>query len=322
MPESGHGLEYEAWKCKSRGVKNMRRFVLILLALVSALTACSDQKPETASAAAPSAPIAAAPISVKTSNIAADDIGTVSGPLIVEHELDILSQREGIIASLHADVGARVKAGEILAQLDDQQLSADLEAARAKTEGTEANLKSWQSEAKVLDADYERAKKLWDAQLIPLEQFEHTKYKAEEEHWEVQSVQQALVTAKATQHSLELELEKTRIRAPFDGLIARRYVREGQQMARGDRLFWITGDGPLRMRFTLPEKFIGQIKRGQEVALTTPDVPNQTYKSKVIEVSPVVDPASSTFEVMLAIEGPRGALRPGMNASVKLDMLR
>jgi membrane fusion protein, multidrug efflux system len=322
MPESGHGLEYEAWKCKSRGVKNMRRFVLILLALVSALTACSDQKPETASAAAPPAPIAAAPISVKTSNIAADDIGTVSGPLIVEHELDILSQREGIIASLHADVGARVKAGEILAQLDDQQLSADLEAARAKTEGTEANLKSWQSEAKVLDADYDRAKKLWDAQLIPLEQFEHTKYKAEEEHWEVQSVQQALVTAKATQHSLELELEKTRIRAPFDGLIARRYVREGQQMARGDRLFWITGDGPLRMRFTLPEKFIGQIKRGQEVSLTTPDVPNQTFKSKVIEVSPVVDPASSTFEVMLAIEGPRGELRPGMNASVKLDMLR
>jgi membrane fusion protein, multidrug efflux system len=295
----------------------MRPFVPIPLALVCALTACSDQKPDTASAAAPPAPIAA-----KTSNTPADDSTTVSGPLIVEHELDVLSQREGTVASLHADVGTRVKTGEILAQLDDRQLTADLEAARAKAEGTDAELKSWQSEAKVLDADYDRAKKLWDAQLIPLEQFEHTKYKAEEEHWAVQSVQQALVTAKATQHSLELELEKTRIRAPFDGLIARRYVREGQQIARGDRLFWITGDGPLRMRFTLPEKFIGQVRRGQELALSTLDLPNQTFKSKVIEVSPVVDPASSTFEVMLAIEGPRGELRPGMNASVKLDMLR
>jgi membrane fusion protein, multidrug efflux system len=300
----------------------MRRFVPILLALLFALTACSDQRPETASAAGLPAPLAAASIPVKTSNTPTDDSITVSGPLIVEHELDILSQREGMIASLRVDVGARVKTGDVLAQLDDRQLSADLEAARAKSEGTEAQLKSWQSEAKVLDADYDRAKKLWDAQLIPLEQFEHTKYKAEEEHWDVQAIEQNLLTAKATQHSLELELEKTRIRAPFDGLIARRYVREGQQIARGDRLFWITGDGPLRMRFTLPEKFIGQVKRGQEVALSTPDIPNQTFKSKVIEVSPVVDPASSTFEVMLAIEGPRGALRPGMNASVNLDSLR
>jgi membrane fusion protein, multidrug efflux system len=297
--------------------KNIRYFVPAVLAVGCALTGCSDQKPETASAASPPAPT----VATKPA-IALEDSTTVSGPLIVEHELDVLSQREGILASLHADVGTRVKTGDILAQLDDRQLTSDLEAARAKTQGTEAQLNSWQSEAKVLDADYDRAKKLWDAQLIPLEQFEHTKYKAEEEHWEVQSVQQALVTAKATQHSLELELEKTRIRAPFDGVIARRYVREGQQLARGDRLFWITGDGPLRMRFTLPEKFIGQVKRGQELALSSPDIPNQIFKSKVIEVSPVVDPASSTFEVMLAVEGPRGELRPGMNASVKLDMLR
>jgi membrane fusion protein, multidrug efflux system len=297
--------------------KKIRYFILILLAAACAFSACSSQKPDIASAAPPPTPTVE-----KTPTIAVDDSTTVSGPLIVEHQLDILSQREGVLASLHADVGTRVKTGELLAQLDDRQLTADLEAARAKSSGTEAELKSWQSEAKVVEADYDRAKKLWDAQLIPLEQFEHTKYKAEEETFEVQRVQQALLTARATQHSLELELEKTRIRAPFDGLIARRYVREGQQVARGDRLFWITGDGPLRMRFTLPEKFIGQVRRGQELALSTPDIPNQTFKTKVIEVSPVVDPASSTFEVMLAIEGPRGELRPGMNASVKLNTLR
>lgn len=297
--------------------KKMRYFVLTVLAAGCALSACSNPKLDSASAAPPPTPTVA-----QTSSSPADDSISVSGPLIVEHELDVLSQREGILASLRADVGTRVKTGELLAQLDDRQLTSDLEAARAKSDGTEAELKSWQSDAKVVEADFDRAKKLWDAQLIPLEQFEHTKYKAEEENFEVQRVQQALLTARATQHSLELELEKTRIRAPFDGLIARRYVREGQQLARGDRIFWITGDGPLRMRFTLPEKFIGQIRRGQELPLSTPDIPNQTFKSKVIEVSPVVDPASSTFEVMLAIEGPRGELRPGMNASVKLDTLR
>src|SRR5437762_2743329 len=83
---------------------------------------------------------------------------------------------------------------------------------------TEAELKSWKSEERVLQSDFARAKKLWDAQLIPLEQFEHTKYKAEEEHYEVQRVEQLLITTKANQQSLELELEKTRIRAPFAGV--------------------------------------------------------------------------------------------------------
>lgn len=294
-------------------------FAPVLLGLALILTACSEQGPESVSAAPAPAP---APISKPASTPLNDSSVTVSGPLVVEHQLDLLAQRDGVMARLVSDVGARVKTGDVLAELDDRQLASDLEAARSKTSGTEAEVKSWQSEAKVLQSDYERAKKLWEAQLIPLEQFEHTKYKAEEEQFEVQRVEQLLITAKANQHSLELELEKTRIRAPFSGIVARRYVREGQQVTRGDRLFWITGDGPLHMRFTMPEKFIGQIKRGQDLALSTPDLPDQSFKAKVVEVSPVVDPSSSTFEVMVAVEGSRGALRPGMNASVKLDMLR
>ena len=295
-------------------------FIVLALAL-PVMTACSGQNPESA-AAAPS-PTQPAASSSATNNTATSERGlAVSGPLIVEHQLDLLAQREGVVAKLHADVGARVSAGDLLAELDNQQLATDLEAARAKTRGTEAELKSWQAEAQVLQYDYERAQKMWEAKLIPLEQFEHAKYKAEEEQWDVKKVEQLLITAKENQHALELELEKTRIRAPFSGVLARRYVREGQQVARGDRLFWITGDGPLQMRFTLPEKFIGRVKRGQELPLTTPDLPNQNYKSKVVEVSPVVDPSSSTFEVLVEVEGPRGDLRPGMDASLSLDNLR
>jgi membrane fusion protein, multidrug efflux system len=301
-------------------VEKMRYFVPILLVAIFALAGCTGQNMDAASAPPPAAPSASD--TSRLSAATAESSVTVSGPLIVEHQLDILAQRGGTVVSFLADVGTHVKAGDLLAQLDDRQLTADLEAARAKTSGTEAELKSWQSEAKVLDADYGRAQQLWDAHLVPLEQFEHAKYKAEEEKWEVQRVQQALLTAKATQRSLELELDKTRICAPFDGIIARRYVRSGQQVASGDRLFWIAGEGPLHMRFTLPERFIGQIKRGQDLDLSTPDIPNQTFHSKVLEVSPVIDPASSTFEVMVVVEGPRGELRPGMNANVKLDLQR
>ncbi|MGE5054976.1 MAG: efflux RND transporter periplasmic adaptor subunit [Acidobacteriota bacterium] len=291
---------------------------LSFLGLAFTLTACSYQAPPSVSAASDPSPVAAKPASVAVD----ENAFTASGPLVVEHQLDLLAQRDGVVSRRTANVGTRFKAGDVLAELDSRQLAADLAASQSRTTGTEAELKSSQSESKVVEADFDRAKKLWDAQLIPFEEFEHAKYKAEQKHFEVQRAEQSLAAAKASQQSLELELEKTRIRAPFAGVVARRYIRDGQQVARGDRLFWITGDGALRMRFTAPERFIGQIRKGLEVNMTTPDLPNQRYRAKVIEVSPVIDPSSSTFEVMVQVENTRTDLRPGMNASVVLTTLQ
>ena len=52
-------------------------------------------------------------------------------------------------------------------------------------------------------------------------------------------------------------------------------------MARGDRLFWVTAEGPLRVRFTLPEKYLGHVKKGLEFALTSPDVPGESIQRKL-----------------------------------------
>jgi len=300
--------------------RKTRGLALILLgtALLPWL-ACSQKSAEVIAAPSP----APAPSGGSATGPTASDIGfAVSGPLIVEHQLDVLAQREGVVTELRLEAGAHVQAGDLLAQLDDRQLAADLEAARAKTHSTEADLKVWQSEARVLQSDYDRAQKMWDAQLITREQLDHAKFKAEADAYDVQRVEQLLVNAKQTQRSLELELDKTQIRAPFSGVVARRYVRQGQQVAKGDRLFWVTAEGPLQMRFTLPEKFIGRIQKGQELPMMTPDLPDQKYKVRVVEVSPVVDPASSTIEVTVELEGKPGSLRAGMDASVSLQNLR
>ena len=280
------------WSLRICNTGKPNRFVLICLLLtLLALAACSDKSPKSVAAASSAPSSASSTPAVPSGDSTAGDSKsgngfTVSGPLIVEHQLDVLAQREGVIANLHTEVGAHVSAGDLLARLENQQLLADMAAAQARTRGMEAELKSWQSEAKVLQFDYERAEKMWQAQLIPLEQYEHAKYKAEEEQWDVQKVEQLLINAKETQHSLELELDKTSIRAPFSGVVARRYVREGQQVARGDRLFWVTGEGPLRMRFTLPGKFIGRIKKGLELPLTTPDAPEQKRRARVRRSKP------------------------------------
>ena len=304
------------------------RDVLMWAVLAAALmiASCGESTPTTPGVTNAANPPAAnaAPAAVKPVALDPSDANTdvVSGPIIVEHQVDLTAQREGILYKIYLDAPARVNAGTVLAQLDDRQISANLEAARAKTRSIEADLKNWEAEAQVLEADYVRAQRLWDLGLISQEQLQHAQYKAESDKWDIKRVTELLNTSREEEQSLELELEKTKITAPFNGLIARRYVREGQTIAKGDRLFWVTAEAPLLMRFTLPEKEFGHMRLGQQFEVTLPDAPGEEHAARVKEISPVVDPSSGTFEVLVELLGDRGSLRPGMTANLKLKNLR
>ncbi|MFZ3213571.1 MAG: efflux RND transporter periplasmic adaptor subunit [Terriglobales bacterium] len=295
----------------------MRAHLLLALALGFAaavgLAGCSETKPAEASAPATQTASAVQPAAPK------DDAVLASGPLVVENQVDVAAQREGVVLRILAEPGLRVKKNQLLAELDARQVSADMEAARAKTRSIEDDLKNWEAEAKVLEADYQRAQKMWDAQLITKEQLDHARYKAESDQWDVKRVQELLANARLTQRSLELEVEKTRIRAPFDGIVARRYVRDGQKVAVGDRLFWVTAEGPLRVKFTLPERYLGKVKKGEELWLTTPDGEGEKHQARIIQFSPVVDPASGTIDVLAEVVGPAQELRPGMTANLRFE---
>ena len=105
--------------------------------------------------------------------------------------------------------------------------------------------------------------------------------------------------------------------APFDGVVARRYVRIGQSVVKNDRLFWVTAVAPLRIRVTLPEKFLGQVKSGAILGVSMADAENaRRYRARVIQVSPVVDPASDTIEILAELSGDTTGLRPGMRADL------
>jgi RND family efflux transporter MFP subunit len=266
-----------------------------------------------AAEAAPAPSIAQNPAGATASNEF-----VASGPIIVENQVDVAAQRDGVVSRVLAEPGAPVKKGQLLAALDDRQVTADLEAARAKTRSTENDLKNWEAEAKVLESDYARAQKMWEAKIIPQEQLEHAKYKAESDQWDVKRVKELLANSREVEHSLELELEKTRITAPFGGVVARRYVRAGQSVVRNDRLFWVTAVAPLLIRVTLPEKFLGHIRPGVTMEVTPEeggDAPRR-YRAKAIEVSPVVDPSSDTIEVLAELSGDISGLRPGMRANL------
>lgn len=289
--------------------------MLLSLLVLAGLAGCGEEKERAAQAA--SAPERKTEAAAAEPSPAADpEAVLVTAPLVVEHQVDVTAQRDGIVEKIFVDTGARVGASTVLAQLDDRQLKANLEAARAKTRGIAADLRNWQAEAEVLKADLIRAQRLYDEKLIAEEQLQHAKYKAESDQWDILRVTEQLNTAKEEERSLELELEKTRIMAPFGGLVARRYVREGQSAAKGDRLFWVTAEGPLRVRFTLPEAFIGRLRKGQQMPLSVPELPREKHQVRLVEISPVVDPSSGTIELQAEVLGDRGELRPGMTVTV------
>ncbi len=286
------------------------------------LTACSSSPASTAAVAAaePSPP----PHPVQAAVPAPPAEFVTSGPIVVEDQVDVAAQRDGVVSEVLAQPGTPVRKGQLLARLDGRQVTADVEAARAKIRSNEADLKNWQAEAKVLESDYARAEKMWEAQIIPKEQLDHAKYKAESDEWDVKRVSELLANSRQVEHSLEFELEKTQITAPFNGVVARRYVRAGQSVAKNDRLFWVTAIAPLRVRVTLPERFMGRVRPGTMVGITPAEAadPTRRYAARVIQVSPVVDPASDTIEILAELYGNTSGLRPGMRADLHLPDVR
>jgi len=245
-----------------------------------------------------------------------------SGPIVVENQVDVAAQREGVVAKILVDTGRNVHRGQLLAELDNRGLLAERDAAEADVHGNEANLNNWTAESQVLQSDYQRDQELWNAKLITAQQLEHSRYKVDAAKFQITRDQQNVIFAKAKLRAAETELDKTRVVAPFNGVVARRYVREGQKVALNDRLFWVTETAPLSVNFTLPQEFVGKLKIGDVVRVSAAGASESQYEGKVTLVSPVVDPSSGTIEVRAQVTGKPADLLPGMTVNVQVPRAR
>ena len=292
---------------------------LLLLVSLTGFVGCGRSEPDSSGPV----PAAAAKVPEHVAGGQPQDSAYVaSGPIVVENQVDVAAQRAGVVASISADVGQQVAKGQLLAMLDDRQLAAERDATEAKLHTEEANLKDWQAETGMAEADFKRAQAMRDAGITTQEALDHAHYKLVGSQYEIDKAKHQVTNAQANLKALELELQKTHIEAPFQGMVARRYVRAGQTVAIGDRLFWISAMGPLRIRLTLPGRFINQVKTAEPVSVTSQDDPSIRHTARIVQISPVVDPASQSFEVVAEIVGPAPDLRPGMTANVRLEPVR
>src|SRR5207245_1623879 len=121
-------------------------------------------------------------------------------------------------------------------------------------------------------------------------------------------------TVEARLKRARLALTRTQVRAPFDGIVSRRYVRVGERVAEGTALFRVTATTPLRARLLVPEARAGAFRPGTAVRLRGVD--GGQAEAHVLLVGPTVDPASGTREVILELAEPGGFL-PGAAAVVE-----
>lgn len=269
-------------------VSNRSACVLSAIAALCWVAGCNQGSGGTAGpvlASSPAAPAADPPSNPAAAPAAEPATGegrayTTVAPLIVEHQADVVAEREGRITAVKVDIGDHVRRGEVLALLDDRALQATRAEKAANLDSLRAQRQTGTAERKSHEADLRRAA--------------------------------------AELHTAEVELDQAHIRAPFDGVVGRRSVREAQEVKKGDALFWITAQAPLRITFTVPESSIAFFSRGAKLELTTADYPHLKQPASVFRVSPVVDRASGSIEVIGNLEKPSPLLKPGMSMQVKL----
>lgn len=235
------------------------------------------------------------PIPVETAEVRIGEVSSylsATANLVPENEVKVLAEWEGRLAQLHVEEGRRVSAGQILAELADDDAEIALEKAEVKA-----------SNARLA---HDRAQRLEDQGLMAREAFDQTTV----EH---RIAQQELEEAR-------WKLEKTRIRAPFAGRVTERFVQPGQHLRPGDELFTVADFDPLVARVFLPEKDVLALTEGRPVRITLKADEEVVIDGRIRQISPVVDTATGTVKVTVEAVSPPPQVRPG--AFVQVDVVR
>ncbi len=209
--------------------------------------------------------------------------------LEAERWVEVVSRAQGLAQRLAAEEGDQVRAGQILVQLEKEELLLQMEQAKVAVSQAQST--------------FERTQTLHERQLVSQEEFENARNQQEN-------------TAVALREA-QLRLDYADIRAPIDGVVMMRNVERGDLVRTNDAVFVVADLEPLQARIRVPEKRMSQLRPQQAARITVDPVPGHVFPGTVRMISPGVDPTSGTVKVTLDVP-PEGVLRPGMFATVRI----
>jgi len=223
----------------------------------------------------------------------------------------IYARTSGYLKAWHADIGAHVQSGELLAEIEAPEVDAQLEQAR--------------SDAAMASANYQIAKVTADRWADLLKKNAVSRQSAEENMSIMQAKQATLAAAQANVKRLEQLQSYEKVSAPFNGVITARNVDVGALVDAGNSgapaaLFELAETDRLRIFANVPQDDAPYVVPGTKVQLTLSQYPGRTFSGAVARTSGAIDPRSRTLRVEVDMDNPDGTLLPGAFAQVSLTL--
>jgi RND family efflux transporter MFP subunit len=222
----------------------------------------------------------------------------------------IYARVPGYLKSWKHDIGASVKAGDVLAEIDTPDLDQQLMQARADLSVAEAN-------AKLAQISAERWQSLASTDAVAKQDVDTRTFT-----WNANIAQ--VKSAQANVDHLAAEEGFKRLTAPFDGIVTARATDIGALInvgaAGGAQLFVVSETGKLRVYVNVPQNYVPSVPPGTQATITVPERPDKTYRGTVEASAQAVDPLSGTTLMQLIVDNGAGELMPGDYASIHLQI--
>jgi len=250
---------------------------------------------------------------VKTASPKAAEVGqklALPGTLQGYVQAPIAARASGYLKRWYKDIGSYVKQGDLLAEIDapeiDQQVS---QAVAARQQAL--------SSASLARSTMERWEALHKRDAVSQQELD------ERRSAEAQS-RANLAAAEANLERLRQMEGFKRVVAPFAGMITRRNVDVGDLIdaggGAGRTMFLLSQTDPLRVYVNVPQSYALRVKPGQEVTVTQPELPGQTFRGQVARTAAAIDTTTRTMQIEVTLQNRDGALMPGAYVQVQLPL--
>ncbi|SPE40864.1 Efflux transporter, RND family, MFP subunit [Candidatus Sulfopaludibacter sp. SbA3] len=252
-------------------------------------------------------------------------------------EAPILARASGYIRKRYVDIGDRVQAGQVVAEIEapelDQQIrqaKAAVDQANSGVQQAEASLQQGRSNENLARVTAERWKKLLDKGVVSRQDNDTYQMQWAAQQANVQALEKAVAAANSNAGAMEANVSRLNdlqsyqtVRSPFAGVITVRNIDTGVLVNEGNTLLYrVAQTDRLRTYLNVPQSDAESVRVGQTATLTIPDLPGRGFPGAVARTSHALDPASRTLLVEVQVANSSGQLVPGMYAQVDLSVPR
>lgn len=252
-------------------------------------------------------------------------------------EAPVLARASGYIRKRYMDIGDRVKAGAVMAEIEapelDQQIlqaNAALEQTRSSVQQAEAALEQGRANENLAKVTAGRWDNLQKRGVVSKQENDTYQAQYAAQQANVQALAKALSATQSNVNAAQANVERLKqlktyqtVRAPFDGVVTVRNVDTGALVNEGNTLLYrVAQTGSLRVYVNLPQADSENVRPGQHAILSIAELPGKKFDGTVTRTSNALDPASRTLLTELQVPNGAGLLLPGMYAQVDLSVPR